>query len=63
MLARINILYNAIFDVVLLNELCVVLFPQYFVMKFEINKGIASVRGNQIETRRGCIIVTKTVIK
>lgn len=59
MVTKINIPYNAIFRRPLLNELCAVLSPHYLTMKFEIEKGIASIRGDQVEARKGCILVTK----
>lgn len=44
--ARIYAPYNAIFSRTLLNELSVVMTPRYLLMKFEIDKGIAFVKGD-----------------
>lgn len=63
MVARINILYNAIIDRLLLNELSVVLLSRYLLMKFKIYKVIASVRGNQAKVRRGCIMMVEGIKK
>lgn len=46
MVAKIDALYIAIFGKPLLNELCVVLSSYYLMMKFEMIKGIAFVRGD-----------------
>lgn len=53
MVTKIDVPYNAIFSRSLLNELCTVLSPLYLTMKFEIEKGIASVRRDQVEVKRG----------
>lgn len=63
MVAKIEAPYNVIFDRSLLNKLYAVLSPQYLMMKFEINKGIAFIRSDQIETRKGCILVVKATMK
>lgn len=52
MVAKINAPYNAIFGRSFLNELCAILSLRYLIMKFKIDKGIASVRGDQVEARR-----------
>lgn len=63
MVTKIDVTYNAIFGSPLLNELCVVLSLRYLMMKFETEKGIASVRGDQMEAKKGCILVTKMARK
>lgn len=63
MVARIDMPYNAIFGIPLLNELYAVLSPRYLMMKFEIEKKVAFVRGDQVEARRGCILVIKAAVK
>lgn len=63
MVAKIDALYNAIFRRPLLNELSVVLFLEYLLMKFKTNKGITSVRGNYREARRGCMMVARAITK
>lgn len=57
--ARIDAPYNAIFNRPLLNELNAVFSPKYLLMKFETNKGIASIKGNQIEAKRGYKMIGK----
>lgn len=44
MVARINAPYNAIFKRPILNELRVVISLKYLLMKFEVEKGVASIR-------------------
>lgn len=46
MVARIDAPYKIIFGRPLLNELSMVLSPQYMLMKFKTDKGIVSVRSN-----------------
>lgn len=63
MVDRINAPYNAIFGKLLLNELSVVLSPKYLLMKFKIENGITSIRGNQMEVKNGCIMVARATMK
>lgn len=65
MVTRIDALYNTLFGRLLLNKLSVVLSPRYLLMKFEPepDKGIVSIMGNQIEARRGCMMVARAIIK
>lgn len=63
MVIKINVPYNAIFGRPLLNELCAILSPRYLTMKFEIEKEITSVRGDQVEAKKGCMLVTKMAKK
>lgn len=46
MVAKIDVPYNTIFSRPLLNKLCSVLFPWYLMMKFEMDKGIATIKGD-----------------
>lgn len=62
-MARTDALYNAIFGRPVLNELCVILSHRYLMMKFEITKRVASVKGDQVEARRRCMLVAKVAIK
>lgn len=41
MMVRIDVLYNAIVDRPLLNELSAVILPRYILIKFKTNKGLA----------------------
>lgn len=63
MVARIDALYNTIFGRLLLNELSAVLSLRYLLMTFEIDKGITSIRNNQIKARRGYILVVRATMK
>lgn len=63
MVARIDIPYNAIFGRLLLNNLCVILSPQYLMIKFEIDKGIASIKGKRVKVKRGYMLVTRIIMK
>lgn len=63
MVPWIDASYNAIFGRSLLNELNEVLSLKYLLMKFKTNKGITSVRGDQVEARRRCMILVRVFIK
>lgn len=51
MIANINTLYN-ILGRPLINKLSVVISPKYLLIKFKIEKGVTSVRGDQLEARK-----------
>lgn len=53
MVAKIDTLYNAIFNKPLLNELCAILSPRYLMVKCKTEKGITLVRRDQVEARKG----------
>lgn len=61
MMAKIDTFY-AIFGRPLLNLLSVVISLRYLLMKFETNKGVESIRGDQIEGRKGIIMMARIVI-
>lgn len=63
MVGRIDVPYNSIIDRPQLNELYVILPPRYLIMKFATEKGIASIKGDQVEAKRGCPLDAKMVIK
>lgn len=63
MVARIITSNNPIFGMLLLNELNTILSPRYLLIKFETNKEITFIRSDQVEARRGFILVGKAVIK
>lgn len=63
MVTRIDTPSNMIFGRPLFNELSVVLSLCYLLMKFKTDKGIASVRGKKIETRRGCMLVARVIME
>lgn len=63
MITKIDVSYNAIFGRLLCNELCAVISPKYLMMKFKTEKRIASIRSNQVEARKGCMLVAKVAVK
>lgn len=48
MVARIDAYYNAIFGRPLLIKISAALSPRYLLMKFEKDKGIMSITGDQV---------------
>lgn len=63
MVAKIITPYNAIFGRLILNELSVFLYLRYLLMKFKINKGVMSIRCNQVEVRKGCRMISRAAMK
>lgn len=59
-MTRTYVPYNAIFGKPLLDKLSMVLSLRYFLMKFEKNKGIIFVKGNQV---KASMIVAGVVMK
>lgn len=63
MVGRINAPYNVIFSRLILNKLCVILSLRYLMMKFKIENGIAYVKGDHVEAKKKCMLITKLAMK
>lgn len=63
MVVKIDVPSNAIFGKPLLYKLSAVHSSWYLFMKFEMNKGITYIGGDQNEARRGCILVAMAAMQ